>query len=205
MCKCKEKKAKGLREALSLLMESAMAAEPIEYVSLGLNEKAVLGSKIFIPARIESKLRREKVPFLKGRLLTIVSQAQSVPVAIRDWMSADYRYKGWFGAVPAPDEMPVPVAAELEMLGEEDEDATIGGEPVEVTEVVTTPVLPELPEPEEDSIFDLWEREDIEDANLTGEEGLMAYAAYHHIDLGEATLKAEVLEAILEWFDANNF
>jgi hypothetical protein len=209
MCKCREKN-KAKASAGDSLMEMFMAAkEPLEFVSLDLNEAAVLGSKVFVPARIDRVLRGASLPHYKNRMLTLVSHQQEVPVEIRDWMRQDFRYRGWFKAVP------VSVQA-LELLETED-DETLGGDPVDV---VVTPSVTETPpvtpepkqesetppvqdDPKPESIFDLWGPDEIEEANLTGEEGLLAYAAYHHIDLGDATLKADVMATILEWYDAN--
>jgi hypothetical protein len=195
MCKCREKKAKV--SAGASLMEMFMAAkEPLELVSLDLNESAVLGSKVFVPARIDRVLRGVSLAHYKNRMLTLVSHQQEVPVEIRDWMREDFRYRGWFKAVSVS-------AQPLEILETED-DETIGGGQVDV---VVTPSVTETPpvedEPKPESIFDLWGPDEIEEANLTGEEGLLAYAAYHHIDLGDATLKADVMATILEWYDAN--
>ena len=81
-------------------------------------------------------------------------------------------------------------------------------DPVEATPlpeaVEATPVAGEaVEEPVEDPVdFDLWERQQIEDANLNGEEGLKAYADYMGITL-ESRLLNEVRAEILEWYDAN--
>lgn len=194
MCKCREKnKAKGSLGAFSLLMEMSMA-EPIVFVSLGLNATAPLGGKVFIPARIDKLLRGVDVPQLRLRMLTIASREQSVPSVIREWMMQDYRFKAWFAAVPAPVES-------LETLLEEDDEATVGGVSLLAESLEPSLDIDENIAESEESLFDLWERADIEDANLTGEDGLLAYAAYKGIDLEDASRKPDVLEVILDWYD----
>jgi len=209
MCKCREKnKAKGsLAGALSLLMEMDMASEPIQFVPLNLNNKAVLGSKVYVPARFEKALRGVQVSHYRLRLLTLVSRDQSVPSFIRDWMRQDYRYKDWFDASPVP----VAEPQALELLDEDGDEETIGGEvfvipltpPMPEESVVDAPAPPMEEEEDKatDPFFEAWGRDDIESANLSGDEGLFAYADYMGIDLGDAKLKAEVLATILEWYD----
>lgn len=204
MCKCRQKQVNGSNGAtVASLLEGAMNEEII-FAPLNLKAGAPLGSKVFVPARVDKALRGLVVPNYKARILTVLSHQQSVPTVISDWMRGDYRYRDWFAEeapeIPAADEEESlePLLTENDGLNtQENGEAAVSPKDLSTgndgLDVVETPVV---------SIFDAWMVEDIEEANLSGEDGLLAYAAAKGIELGDAKLKGDVLAAILEWHDA---
>lgn len=59
------------------------------------------------------------------------------------------------------------------------------------------------PEPPFDpAVFDTWTVEDVQGANLGGEDGLLAFAEYREIPLDGETKKDDVLAKVIAWLHA---
>lgn len=59
-------------------------------------------------------------------------------------------------------------------------------------------------DPFDPAVFDSWTLEDIQGATVGGDDGLIAYAGYHKIDLKGDTKKDDVLKRVVDWFNEQN-
>lgn len=195
MCKCRQNKVNnndlGLLtfSASSTEMETDPMAQNLEMVEVTATPQAV-GQRVFIPGGIAKKLRAQAIPvfgFDGKRHFAFKGETQISPKPVIDWMQGDHRYAGMIVSVSALETEAIEVVAD-------------GTDTVLVSEDAGVE-LPVEEYTEEEAIFEGWERDDIEDANINGDDGLKAYAEFWNIDLEGATLKDDILEAVLAWYD----
>lgn len=157
-----------------------------------------INTRIMLPNVLKATLKQHKYSeyLLQGneRIFVLKKQMMDMPVIVLDFLQKDRRYKDFILEVIEP---------EPELVETEDEP-----ELEAVAGVVLEPVVDVAPEivaeesSDAESIFDIWQRSDIEAAKLNGDEGLKAYAKHFSIDLGDAKRADDVRTVVLEWFDS---
>lgn len=182
MCGCRKQNNQTGVSAMTLSAQSSeeVLMSEVTYEQVTFASTVKMPQRIYIRALDNRVLRNFNVPHLKQRYYTIASHQQEVPTMLVEWMQGDGRYKNWI--------------ADVQSIAAEEPEPVTDPEPIKVEEPVAEAQVIE------DSAF-VWAREDFETSTKAA---LLAYADYHQIDLGEATLKEDIKVALLEWYDANN-
>lgn len=184
--------------------------QELEMVRVRTGDSVPKNTIVQLPAGIGKRLQQhefdnfavKKLRFVDYRKFRVLPETEVIiPRLVLKFLQEDRRYENFVvevfesleDAPPPPDD---PVDDDLN-----DDPGDPESPAIEAALSDADPVQDDLYAEEDVHIFDLWERSDIEKANLHGDEGLKAYAEYMGFDLEGKTLLAEVRQHILDRFD----
>lgn len=169
----------------------------LETQSVRIDPNAI-NSRIMLPNVVKAALKQHGYTdyLLQGneRIFVLKKQVMDMPVIVLNFLQKDRRYEHFILEVIEAE----PVAGEPEPGTETVPEIVVTEDPVVEVEPLTDDSF------DHESLFTIWEREDIETAKLNGDEGLKSYVDYHGIDLAGNKLASDVRNAVLEWYDTRD-